>query len=199
MTVRPLIAAPTQFDIDRYGRRIQVDGFLMEWSEKTAKTWENRIKWYWDAVNTPEGLAGYLRTSEADFCPSWDFSIDPHGSSSPQYLKWPADTSMKAIYRADTTSGKGSKELIIEWVVPWDSLQVDSSGTYVIELNGNSGCGDSLSPMLLTGTKEKPPSVFTRKVVTQIVLIVLLLVIYLAVRVRASNQTRRKGSLHRSA
>ncbi|MDR2591786.1 MAG: hypothetical protein LBC59_03160 [Chitinispirillales bacterium] len=43
----------------RRGRKIQVDGFLLEWRGAAANVWPGS-KWLWDAVSTPEGIAGYV-------------------------------------------------------------------------------------------------------------------------------------------
>lgn len=43
----------------RQGRKIQVDGFLLEWKEADARSWPNTA-WLWDAVSTADGVAGYV-------------------------------------------------------------------------------------------------------------------------------------------
>lgn len=43
----------------RQGRKIQVDGFLLEWSEAGARAWPGSA-WRWDAVSTADGVAGYV-------------------------------------------------------------------------------------------------------------------------------------------
>jgi len=43
----------------RQGRRIQVDGFLLEWSGADTRVWPGSL-WRWDAVSTVDGVAGYV-------------------------------------------------------------------------------------------------------------------------------------------
>jgi hypothetical protein len=43
----------------RRGRKIQVDGFLLEWRGDNANIWPGS-NWRWDAVSTAEGIAGYV-------------------------------------------------------------------------------------------------------------------------------------------
>jgi len=43
----------------RRGRKIQVDGFLLEWRVADANVWPGS-EWRWDAVSTAEGIAGYV-------------------------------------------------------------------------------------------------------------------------------------------
>jgi hypothetical protein len=43
----------------RKGRRIQVDGFLLEWRGADAHVWPGS-NWRWDAVSTADGVAGYV-------------------------------------------------------------------------------------------------------------------------------------------
>ncbi len=43
----------------RSGRKIQVDGFLLEWRDEDANVWPGS-NWRWDAVSTVDGVAGYV-------------------------------------------------------------------------------------------------------------------------------------------
>jgi hypothetical protein len=139
-------------DISRSGRRIQRDGFLIEWSEKSRREWSGSTVWYWDAVNTPEGVAGYFH-SEATRCSSWTFQADVrHGASLPLELSVPDTGETTGRFFCTARTQRDSLfVLTAEWVIPWDSVAVDSGGTYAIHLAGHSACGDTLQPLLCTG------------------------------------------------
>jgi hypothetical protein len=136
--------AATADSISRPGLKIQLDGFLIEWSEKNRHAWNGSNGWYWDAVNTVEGIAGYFYCSAAQ-CSTWTvraaagrFSAEPVKS--------------KSRFMCVNSIRKDSLYAIaIEWILPWDSVAVDRAGKYLLRITGTSSCGDTLQPLCLTG------------------------------------------------
>jgi hypothetical protein len=188
-------ATPVKHEIQKYSTSILLNGVITEWTSKDAKVWENKNGWFWDAMNTPEGLAGYIRIDTAIQCTSLAFAIESRGTLIPVSPRWPAEASMASVYCAEKSVVNGQSRLIIEWILPWNLLRFDTTGAYAITINETGGCVDSLQPLLLTGSKQKPQTVFTSGVKTQIVLISILLVIYFGVRLMTDRQTRRRKSL----
>jgi hypothetical protein len=180
-------------DIERHGRKIQLDGFLLEWGQKTVRPWPDSDLWRLDVINTPEGLAGYFHTDTA-ICSSWTFTFDSHRNDEPVTIRIPAAASN--IYKVDS-SPDGSTGYVIEWLIPWSLIMEGNDSSYVIELDGKSSCGDTLTNLLLSGFTAPPPKIFNRRIVTQIVLIAILVAAYATIRVRLRRQNRRRVSPRR--
>jgi hypothetical protein len=78
-----------------------------------------------------------------------------------------------------------------EWVIPWDTIRVDSAGRYEVGMYATSACGDTLESVVLAGSRDTPQqteSVFTPAVVGQIFIVVVLLVLYLVLQARARKK-----------
>lgn len=139
--------------VSRSGRSIQLDGFLVDWKEKERRTWQGSDQWCWDAVNTPEGLAGYFHNA-GDRCKPWTFYIDARNGALRPRIVSVDDTGVETGRNFAYTSlavDSSAFCLTLEWVIPWDSLAVDSAGTYTVSVAGRSACGDTLQSLLLTG------------------------------------------------
>jgi hypothetical protein len=141
--------------IGKSGRMVQLDGFLMEWRKDSAKVLGADSLWQWDALNTREGLAGYFKTTSRHVqCPDWTFRFLPHRLS--PYKNMDLRMGPKAdqtFYRTAQAGATQDSSLVVEWVIPWDSITVDSSGAYQIGLMAFNGCGDTLQPVIFTGSK----------------------------------------------
>jgi len=194
-----ICAQKTSNDIDRFGRRIQLDGFLLEWNQKTAHVWENdTVRWYWDAVNTVDGLAGYFRSDSAARCSTWLFSIIPQADVEPITIKIGKDISNEQeLYKIDLKLYDSTGLIVSEWLIPWERLGVDSTGHYAFIATGRSECTDSLPPILITGEKERPEGFFTTSFIVRMVLIAALLIVYIITSFKIRNRNRQKESLHR--
>jgi hypothetical protein len=141
-------------DITRTGKRIQLDGFLIEWNENRRHLWGGSGGWYWDALNTPEGVAGYFSTASAR-CSTWTFSIDAVSGDSRPRLTAVTDTGSGTMHDfacVNREQHDSATVITVEWVLPWDSVWVDSAGNYAVHAAGVSACGDTLQPLLLTGS-----------------------------------------------
>ena len=189
-----LQAEPSSFEIDRYGKRIQLDGFLVEWSQKTVKQWGNSAgsKWYWDAINTPEGLAGYVRSGRRVDCSNWVFSFEPQNF----VMTVPEESTDSSLYRVDKRLYDSLGTVVLEWVIPWGKTGLDANGTYTVNLRGLSTCNDSLPALVLTGTREKNSGIVTPSVILRLLLIITLIIVYAVIYFRFRKRTVRKESPH---
>jgi hypothetical protein len=186
-------------DIDRYGKRIQLDGYLIEWNNRTAHVWDNSGVWYWDAINTPEGIAGYIRSEHAVPCTSWTFVIEPSGNSEPLLINVSPGAPPQEHYSIDRDLLTSSSAISLEWIIPWDQADLDVHNQYAIDLRGRSACNEILPPLILSGSKDPPKRIITPKIIVQAVFIALLLTFYIIMRIRIRNQTLRRRSPHREA
>lgn len=187
-------------EVARFGKRIQPDGFLIEWSGKTVHNWDNQRVWYWDAINTPDGIAGYIRSNKSVPCSSWTFIIEPSGKGKPLVMKVPPEVSNKnAVYNMDLQLYTDSSKVVFEWVIPWNRTDLDANQQYAIDIRGRSVCGDILPPLIINGSKDPPVRLITPKLIFQSVFIIILLTLYIIIRIKIRKKTRRKGLPHREA
>jgi hypothetical protein len=184
--------------VSKSGRRIQLDGFLLDWVQKGQRVWKGSNGWVWDAVNTPEGLAGYFHCGMVA-CSSWTFYADLHHLKTRPWEMRLADSSQSGDHNfvAVRSARNNRFTITFEWVIPWDSLSMDASGGYALNIAGESGCGDTLEPFLLKGQKEMPESFLPSRFKERVALIVVLLVVFIALQFATRKKTRRKGSLGR--
>ncbi len=185
-------SADQSITVDRYGRRIQLDSFLMEWNAKTAQIMKdnNNREWHFDAINTPEGLAGYFRSDSAAPCSSWTFILDPHSDVKTIQLKIP--TEGNEFYKYDKKLYDSLKVIALEWLIPWEQIGYDSTGAYAFLLTGVSECGDSLPSLLITGTKTEKKAMFSAALIIRAVLILLLIILYVVLNIKLRNRALKK-------
>jgi len=187
--------AQQDFDISGFSKRIQVDGFLMEWNGKSVKKWSTDSMWCWDAINTSNGVAGYIRSRKAVSCSSWVFILDPYGGTAPLEIQIPQDSATD-YYSLDYQTYDSLKKVTFEWVLPWESIEADSEDVYSIRLTATNNCGDSLSSMLLIGSKKKQDGFFAKTNILHLILIFVSVYIVIAIVLKVTqrkNQTGRKG------
>lgn len=153
LAVYSLVSAREIVDVSSCGRRIQLDGFLIDWKEKNRRAWSGSDNWFWDALNTPDGVSGYF-CSPAVRCSSWTFHADARRSCTITVPDPDTGKTKSRFFCATRTPQSMGFALVVEWVIPWDSVSVDSGGTYAIHVTGNSNCGDTLQPLLITGSRE---------------------------------------------
>jgi hypothetical protein len=186
------IFGQTKVDVNSFGKRVQLDGFLLEWKTKNALTWgKSDNQWHWGAMSTPEGLAGYFYLKGNMKCRNWAFTINP-GKAGPFSIVIPDSVHRSSYYATDDKFSDGNGGQTVEWVIPWDSIGTDSLGAYAVNISAVNGCGDTLDPMLVTGKKQKAPGVFSSAVTSRIFLAGVLFSVLIALRVRLRNRTGRK-------
>ncbi len=96
---------------------------------------------------------------------------------------------------------EGENAITIEWLIPWDSVAVDSSGAYSIHLAGRSDRRDSLAPFTLIGNTHalSATSPLPRMLAVRFVVIAAMLGLFIGLQFTIRKKTRRRGSLRRSA
>ncbi len=84
---------------------------------------------------------------------------------------------------------------ITEWLIPWDSIFIDSSDHYEVGIVASDNCGKTCNPLVLSGKRsnETKNGIFTRKVNMQIITIVILLFLFLRLRARAKKLNNRRN------
>jgi hypothetical protein len=179
--------------IRKSGRIIQLDGFLMEWRKDSAKVWGADSLWQWDALGTREGLAGYFKADGKRLkCADWTFRFLPHGLS--PYVTMDVRMGAKSdrtFYRIALPGATPESMMVAEWVLPWDSITVDSSGAYQIGLMAFDTCKDTLQPVIFTGRKFTPHKAAWGKVYTK-GLSLAVLIVFLFYYQRRAKRTMRK-------
>jgi hypothetical protein len=138
--------------VSRNGRSIQLDGFLLEWKQGDARFLSNDSLWRYDVINTREGLTGYFASTRRFRCGLWRFRFLPHHLSLHAEMDLIASLdSLRPFYRTAPLSDVPGGGIVAEWIIPWDSIWHDSSGMYQVGLFAYDTCGDTISPLILTG------------------------------------------------
>jgi len=107
-----------------------------------------------------------------------------------------------SFFCANRTPQATGFALTVEWVIPWDAVAVDSGGTYAIHVTGNSTCGDTLQPLLITGSIEslKKRGRLMPRFAEWSIIIAALAAVVMVVRLKIRKkycQSRRRESLRR--
>ena len=173
-------AAAPVVDIQESGRKIQLDGFLLEWNEATARPFNGNGRLIWNAVNTSEGFTGFFKNTTSDSCrivkirlcsasgsPCWNIDLTNDGVRS----------SLSAVSAVAQIAGSLYSA---EFVVPWSALVRPGERRYRVEITAYAACGDS-SRIECQGAVMIAPkaSVLTPKIKMQIVFIGVLLAAFL--------------------
>jgi|WetSurMetagenome_2_1015567.scaffolds.fasta_scaffold01719_11 hypothetical protein len=142
--------------VDRYGRSVQLDGFLLEWNTDGARPLSPDSQWMYDVLNTREGLTGYFFSPRRGDCGLWKFRFLPHGLSTYSSMEMQASLdSLRPFYRTAPISSGADAGIVAEWVIPWDSIWRDSAGSYRVGIFAFDTCGDTLQPLILTGRMHR--------------------------------------------
>lgn len=192
-------------EIDRHGRRIMLDGFLMEWSMESSRPWGDTVsgpadntQWRWDAMLTSEGLAGYVRTGSRPDS-GWTFTFSGPAFSTPQTVTLPIDSIWKSDYmRIDRAEHDMSAPFAIEWLfpLPHDTDSVHGADRFSLAISAVSPRGDTMSVMLLRTDSSRVASGKSKGgLALRGVLIVILAVMYLMVQRTIQRQGRRREPL----
>jgi len=179
-------------DVDRRGRRVQVDGFLLEWSAKDAREWAEG--WAWDAVITPDGVSGYVESRGAPACGSgWSFGIAAE-SGAEMGIDVPGEPGRAAPGNIAFDRGAFDNEgtYTIEWLVTWDALGVERALTS-LTITATSVCGDTLPSLNLRVVGEEPSAgkAVVPAIVTMVAAAGLTIVITVLRRRRITNKIKK--------
>jgi hypothetical protein len=172
-------------EVGRHMRPVQCDGFLMEWREADARPLASVPGATWDAANTADGLAGYVRAAARDSC-------DPAGVV--LGLSGPQRSELLGLLRFDGTSQglavsavnrAEQAEHALEFVLPWNSLALDSTGCYGVVLSVFTSCDSTAGAVRLAGCRGTLAArVITPRIKTQIAVIAVLLAAYVVMSLR---------------
>ena len=185
----------TTFTIAKTGRRVQLDGFLLEWAKDSAKVMEKDSRWTWDALNTKEGLTGYFK-APAGAGDDWTFTFLPQRLSpySKMQLSFAPD-SAQSFYRVSRPSNSLDSSMVAEWIIPWENIGTDSSGEYKVGIMAFDGRGDTLPAILLYGRAfyEKAPAPWGKVYLKAAILMALLIALfYVQKKVKKKTAFRKK-------
>ena len=178
--------------VERFGRPVMADGLLMEWKSETAQMQSGPFSFRWDAVNTPQGLSGYLLFADTAHLPC-EIIIQPVGSV-------PFRTDLKVTTAGIFGVQRDIGGIIVEWSIPKEALAPDAAGRYSVAC-ALVALGDTTGPVsiLYTGSLTRPSrsvlsSFVTPGLIVQVGLILLLGVLYvlLASRIRRKKRERVK-------
>jgi hypothetical protein len=151
----------TTFIVAKTGRKVQLDGFLLEWPKDGAKKMGAASLWMWDALNTKEGLTGYFKAPAAAGN-DWTFLFLPERLSSYSKMKLSfSSDSGQSFYRISRPGSSLDSSMTGEWVIPWATIAIDSLGKYKVGIVAYSDRGDTLPAMVLAGEAPRenaPPS-----------------------------------------
>jgi hypothetical protein len=200
-TANPASTAATVVEITRQGRKIMHDGFLMEWSMQTARTWGSGSSWLWDAMATPEGLAGYLRMQSSPACSGWVITFTDVKQNHRYEVRLPMDTAYawhNEVIKIDQTGDDSSRIYTLEWLFPWHRELSDTTTPFSLRMEGRCINGDTLSVVTMECLYNGKKPAETNGLIGRIVIIGLLAVMYLMVQRKVRNQTRQRESPHQS-
>jgi hypothetical protein len=168
------------YSVVKSGRMVQLDGFLLEWNKDSAKALEAGFPWLWDALATKEGFTGYFKTLKPPRCSSWTFTFLPRRLSPySRMIATIAADAAQTFYRLALPVNSPDSSLVMEWVLPWDSIAVDSSGRFQIGLVAGDSCGDTLQPVIFNGRAYRAAAaapwekVYSRGIVLALLLAIL--------------------------
>jgi len=182
------------YSVTKTGRMIQLDGFLMEWKKDSAKTLGSAMQWHWDAVATKEGLAGYITAPAALPCSVWTSTLYTRNLSPYSHMDIHSTAALTSgFYRIS----RGKESVIAEWVLPWDSIAVDSSGRYIIGCVISTQCGDTLAPIVFTGQKYREQKAGWGAVYSKGIMLTILLafVLFSQLLLRRTKRKKRRTSV----
>ena len=183
--------------VDRAGRAIQVDAFLLEWKEEDSKKFEQgAFVFTWDAINTPQGLAGYIWYEYSDTCFMSAVNFLVQTGNPDTHMKMILDTAMSGpeFYALDKSVKGSATSVTAEWLIPWDSISVNPEGRYEIDLAVYNSCNDTLKHVTLSGhhlIKKSSGKNYSRRIVMQVISIAILLALFIMLKSRAKKLQKR--------
>jgi hypothetical protein len=171
-----------EINMVRRGRKIQVDGFLLEWRGADANVWPGS-DWRWDAVSTADGVAGYVslpagvvaggnkgidtgnassvnRDNNGSANSDWVFELKAVNTGKSLEINLPGRPSGK-YFAFDKEDFDAGGPLTAEWVVPWeffDDGDGEDSAAYKLSISasGKTGGGALHTLVLTVAVPEEP-------------------------------------------
>ncbi len=188
-----------QVAVDRDSRKIMHDGFLMEWGPATASVWDSTPSSRYDAVATPEGLAGYLSVRLSPDCTGEVLLFAADGYPPARLVLDPGLQTTDAALKVDWSKLEQDSTCIIEWLFPWPEGYNATAEPFSLTVAHRCGEEERLPVLHFVYRYRKKKSGQTGGLIGRIVLIGALGALYLMVQAKIRNQSRKKGSPHQSA
>lgn len=154
LCIQQCIVSQVVYEVKDNGRRIQLDGFLLEWKPSLARPFGNNIEFVCDAAKTPEGLSGYCKSKNPVSCGDWTISVFNelnHEEIVKIRCLRNGIAEKNSYYQYDYERFVSSGQLVTEWVIPWEMLIGNASDTFKLGFATVSVCGDTLPVLSLTG------------------------------------------------
>jgi hypothetical protein len=172
---------PIPININRKGRAVQVDGFLLVWDAGSSRRWAGS-SWTWDAVITAHGIAGYFshpgpggvdssnagiinadeppKPKGAPKCHSWTFTFSDAVTKKSFTITIPEESSGE-FFAFDNGTFDSIGALTVEWLVPWSFFEDDAgedgdADAYALALSAACGAA-ALPPMNVSVASPKSP------------------------------------------
>jgi hypothetical protein len=190
-----VLAAAAEVHIERYGRPVQCDGFLMEWREEDSKEFGSLSSWSWDMVNTPDALAGYVRYAPGDTCRPVSARIMANvagRSESALDISFDKSWSGDSICYELSGTHEADSAITAEFTIPWSRLEIDPAGGYDVWLQAVTSCGDTAQAHAIGNRLTPSERIMTPRLWVQIVVVALLLTAYLVLQAKLLKRRRNR-------
>jgi hypothetical protein len=182
-----------EFTIAERGRRIQLDGFLLEWREVNARPLFSDQHWRFDAVITPEGVSGYcIGPNPATDCSPWNVTFEIETAHSRSIRAIAVDSVRSSSWYALSRSDDSLRAFAVEWVVDRKTLSDTSSNPLRIRLSATDGCSTALGPTTLLIDTDRQSSPIPTRLIIQGILILILVIVYFVLRTRIRRSKDRR-------
>jgi hypothetical protein len=191
------IVSQVVYEVKDNGRKIQLDGFLLEWKQSLAKPFGNNIEFVCDAFKTSEGLSGYCKSKNPVSCGDWTISVS-NELNREEIVKIRClrngIAEKNSYYQYDYERFESSGQLVAEWVIPWEKLIGSASDTFKLKFATVNVCGDTLPVVSLTGkmNRTEKKNIWSGTAFRAGVIAVLTIV-FIALRRTIRKRTIRKG------
>ncbi len=197
LSVLQSIVSQVVYEVKDNGRRIQLDGFLLEWKPSLAKPFGNNIEFVCDAFKTPEGLSGYCKSKNPVSCGDWTISVS-NELNREEIVKIRCLRSgiseKSSYYQYDYERFVSSGQLVTEWVIPWEKLTDNTNDTFKLKFTTINACGDTLPVLSLTGKmKSSEKKNIWSGTAFRAGVIAVLTIVFIALRRTIRIRTNRKG------
>jgi hypothetical protein len=199
LVVQGAAAASTPIvDIQESGRKIQLDGFLLEWNEATARTFSGDRRLIWNAVNTSEGFTGFFKSTTADSCRIDSIRLCGSREISCWTIRLANDAVKSSLSTSIAVARDTGSLYSAEFVLPWFALAKPGAKQYRVEMTAFAACGDS-SKIVCVGDLVTAPaaSFLTPKIKVQIAFIAVLLAAFAFLQFSVRKKTRRTAKPRR--
>jgi len=205
-------------NVVRRGRKIQVDGFLLEWRGEDVNTWPGS-SWLWDAVSTADGVAGYVSLPagihtvnnagnnvvdsvvndavkndsgiNTSSCSDWVLTVQAVNTGKTLTIKLPGQPTGE-FFAFDKGAFDAGGPLTAEWVVPWDFFDDGSDAdAYELSINAANAVAGALRPLVLSVEAPGEPQA-PSGLFTRLTMVVLIAALTIALVVVRRRQMKEK-------